>query len=67
MCQAKFAGLYNAEELLKDADTAMYRAKVLGRARYELFNSDMYANVLAKLQLEAELRRAIEREEFRVY
>ena len=55
------------EELLRDADTAMYRAKVLGRARYELFNSDMYANVLAKLQLEAELRRAIERLEFRVY
>ncbi|MCC5624676.1 GGDEF and EAL domain-containing protein, partial [Nostoc sp. CHAB 5715] len=55
------------EELLRDADTAMYRAKVLGRARYELFNSDMYANVLAKLQLESELRRAIERLEFRVY
>ena len=55
------------EDLLKDADTAMYRAKMLGRARYELFNSDMYANVLAKLQLESQLRRAIEREEFRVY
>ncbi|MEH1870434.1 putative bifunctional diguanylate cyclase/phosphodiesterase [Nostoc sp.] len=55
------------EELLRDADTAMYRAKLLGRARYELFNSDMYADVLAKLQLEAELRRAIERKEFRVY
>ncbi|MEA5623131.1 EAL domain-containing protein [Nostoc sp. UHCC 0251] len=55
------------EEVLRDADTAMYRAKVLGRARYELFNSDMYANTLAKLQLESELRRAIEREEFRVY
>ncbi len=45
----------------------MYRAKVLGRARYELFNSDMYANTLAKLQLETDLRRAIERKEFRVY
>ncbi|MEH1945781.1 MAG: EAL domain-containing protein [Nostoc sp.] len=55
------------EELLRDADTAMYRAKVLGRARYELFNSDMYANALARLQLETDLRRAIEREEFRVY
>ncbi|MEH1842635.1 MAG: EAL domain-containing protein [Nostoc sp.] len=55
------------EELLRDADTAMYRAKVLGRARYELFNSDMYTNVLAKLQLEAELRQAIERLEFQVY
>ncbi|MEH2290590.1 putative bifunctional diguanylate cyclase/phosphodiesterase [Nostoc sp.] len=55
------------EELLRDADTAMYRAKVLGRARYELFNSDMYANALARLQLETDLRRAIERKEFRVY
>ncbi len=55
------------EELLRDADTAMYRAKVLGRARYELFNSDMYADALARLQLETDLRRAIEREEFRVY
>ncbi|MEH2048842.1 sensor domain-containing protein [Nostoc sp.] len=55
------------EELLRDADTAMYRAKVLGRARYELFNSEMYASALARLQLETDLRRAIEREEFRVY
>ncbi|MBE8968126.1 EAL domain-containing protein [Nostocales cyanobacterium LEGE 12452] len=55
------------EELLRDADTAMYRAKELGRARYELFNSDMYADALARLQLETDLRRAIEREEFRVY
>ncbi|MFS0514090.1 EAL domain-containing protein [Nostoc sp. UIC 10607] len=55
------------EDLLRDADTAMYQAKMLGRARYELFNSDMYANVLAKLQLESELRRAIERLEFQVY
>ncbi|MGV0106613.1 EAL domain-containing protein [Nostoc sp. DSM 114167] len=55
------------EELLRDADTAMYRAKMIGRARYELFNSDMYADALARLQLETDLRRAIEREEFRVY
>ncbi|MEH2254577.1 sensor domain-containing protein [Nostoc sp.] len=57
----------NPEDLLRDADTAMYRAKVLGRAHYELFNSDMYANALGKLQLETDLRRAIERQEFRVY
>jgi diguanylate cyclase (GGDEF)-like protein/PAS domain S-box-containing protein len=55
------------EEVLRDADTAMYRAKAQGRARYELFNSDMYANALAKLELETDLRRAIERFEFRVY
>ncbi|MDZ8080117.1 MAG: EAL domain-containing protein [Nostoc sp. DcaGUA01] len=55
------------EDVLRDADTAMYRAKMLGRARYELFNSNMYANALAKLQLETDLRRAIERFELRVY
>ncbi|WP_392530873.1 EAL domain-containing protein [Nostoc sp. C117] len=55
------------EDMLRDADTAMYRAKILGRARYELFNSDMYADALAKLQLEMDLRRAIERHEFRIY
>ncbi|MBL1198614.1 MAG: EAL domain-containing protein [Nostoc sp. GBBB01] len=55
------------EDVLRDADTAMYRAKILGRARYELFNSNMYANALAKLQLETDLRRAIERRELRVY
>ncbi len=55
------------QEVLRDADTAMYRAKMLGRERYELFNSDMYANALARLQLETDLRRAIEREEFRIY
>ncbi|WP_445635127.1 Diguanylate cyclase [Nostoc sp. DSM 114161] len=55
------------EDVLRDADTAMYRAKILGRARYELFNSNMYANALAKLQLETDLRRAIEHSELRVY
>lgn len=55
------------EDVLRDADTAMYRAKILGRARYELFNSNMYANALAKLQLETDLRRAIECRELRVH
>jgi diguanylate cyclase (GGDEF)-like protein/PAS domain S-box-containing protein len=53
------------EEILRDADTAMYRAKSLGKARYELFNSDMRANVMARLELETDLRRAMERQEFR--
>ncbi|MBD2242221.1 bifunctional diguanylate cyclase/phosphodiesterase [Nostoc sp. FACHB-888] len=55
------------EQLLRDADTAMYQAKALGKSRYVLFNPDMYANALARLQLEADLRRAIERLEFQVY
>ncbi|MFN6565473.1 MAG: EAL domain-containing protein [Nostoc sp. ChiSLP01] len=55
------------EDILRDADTAMYRAKALGKARFELFNSQMYTSALARLQLETDLRRAIERYEFRVY
>jgi len=46
--------------LLRDADTAMYRAKKLGRARHEVFNSSMHAHALRLLQLENDLRRAIE-------
>jgi diguanylate cyclase (GGDEF)-like protein len=52
------------EEILRDADTAMYRAKSLGKARYEVFDADMRASVMARLQLEMDLHRAIERKEF---
>jgi len=54
-----------AEEILRDADTAMYRAKSMGKARYEVFDADMRASVMARLQLETDLRRALERREFR--
>lgn len=53
------------EDMLRDADTAMYRAKSLGKARYEVFDADMRATVMARLQLETDLRRALERNEFR--
>ncbi|MBI4788198.1 MAG: EAL domain-containing protein [Chloroflexi bacterium] len=55
------------EEVLRDADIAMYRAKVLGKARAEVFASHMHANVVAQLQLETDLRLALARDEFRVY
>lgn len=55
------------EELLRDADIAMYRAKELGRARYEIFDSMMYAAAMNILQLETNLRRAIERREFEIH
>ena len=53
------------EEILRDADTAMYRAKSLGKARYEVFDADMRAGIMARLQLETDLRGALERGEFR--
>lgn len=55
------------QDLLRDADVAMYQAKASGRARYELFNLDMHEDAVSRLRLETDLRRAIERQEFRVY
>jgi len=57
-------GYDRPEELLRDADTAMYRAKALGKARYELFDPAMRDVAVASLQLETDLRKAIERQEF---
>ena len=54
------------EDLLRDADTAMYRAKTLGKARYEVFSSAMHDHVLTLLQLENSLQRAVERLELRI-
>lgn len=59
------AAYEEAEDMLRDADTAMYRAKSMGKARYEVFDADMRASVMARLQLETDLRGALEREEFR--
>ena len=55
------------EDVLRDADIAMYRAKLFGKARYEIFNTDMHIQAVALLQLENDLRRAVERQEFRIY
>jgi diguanylate cyclase (GGDEF)-like protein len=54
------------EQILRSADMAMYRAKAAGRARYELFDRAMHTDALARLQLETDLRRAIENAEFRL-
>jgi diguanylate cyclase (GGDEF)-like protein/PAS domain S-box-containing protein len=52
------------EDFLRDADTAMYQAKSLGKARYVIFDKGMHARAVNLLQLETDLRRAIDREEF---
>jgi predicted signal transduction protein with EAL and GGDEF domain len=52
------------EYLLRSADMAMYRAKHQGRARFEMFDRAMHAEALTRLQLETDLRRAIERGDF---
>jgi diguanylate cyclase (GGDEF)-like protein/PAS domain S-box-containing protein len=57
----------NAELLIRDADAAMYRAKEGGRARCELFDAEMRAGALRRLELERELRHALDREELTLY
>ncbi len=55
------------EHLLRDADTAMYRAKALGKGQYHLFDPVMHTAALERLQLETDLRRGIEQEELVVH
>ncbi|MBA3582133.1 MAG: EAL domain-containing protein [Gammaproteobacteria bacterium] len=58
---------HSAEDMLRDADTAMYKAKAEGRARYEIFDAELHAKAAATLQMETNLRRAIEKSEFEVH
>ena len=60
-------GYERAEDVLRDADTAMYRAKTLGKARHEIFDQTMHTRALHLLQMETDLRRAVERQEFTLH
>ncbi len=61
------SGQNRTEDLLRDADAAMYRAKKKGRGRYRVFNPSMDTHAFARLELENDLRRALEREEFTIH
>jgi len=56
-----------AEEMLRDADIAMYRAKTLGKARCEFFDPEMHTTAVKRLELETDLRKAIDEQQFRVH
>ncbi len=58
------AGYRTPEEILRDADTAMYRAKAAGRGCYQVFDQTMHRSVVALLKLETELRQAVEKNQF---
>ena len=57
----------NPDEMMRDADTAMYHAKSRGKARHEVFDADMHARVRDRLSLENDLRRALTSADFEVH
>jgi diguanylate cyclase (GGDEF)-like protein/PAS domain S-box-containing protein len=61
------AGCERAEDLMRDADTALHCAKVAGRARFEIFEPGMRHRAITRLQLETDLRRALVRNELCLY
>jgi len=60
-------GYNNSDEILRDADAAMYQAKSLGRGRYVFFDDSMREKLIATMTLEQELRIAIEKEQFELH
>ena len=60
-------GHRDADELVQNADAAMYAAKERGRGRYEIFERRMHVSALRRLELEADLQRAVEADEFVVH
>ncbi len=58
---------HRAEDILRDADIAMYFAKAQGKSRYAVFDRSMHESAVAQLQLENDLRRALENDEFILY
>jgi len=61
VCQGKNL---STEDIIRDADIAMYRAKNMGRGRYELFNKHMHVEAVKRIEIEGDIRRGIEAKEF---
>lgn len=59
-------GYDRPEDILRDADTAMYRAKENGKGRFEVFDKDMHAKAVSRLRLERDLRQAMEQKQFSI-
>ena len=57
----------SAEDIVRDADTAMYRAKADGKAGHRVFDQKMHHNAVQRLTMESELRRAVDRQEFELH
>jgi diguanylate cyclase (GGDEF)-like protein len=55
------------DDIMRDADTAMYHAKARGKARHEMFDADLHTRARTRLQLENDLRRAIKSNDFEVH
>jgi EAL domain-containing protein (putative c-di-GMP-specific phosphodiesterase class I) len=60
-------GSMDADELIRNADTAMYAAKAAGRGRFEIFQPAMHVRALERFEVQADLRRALGRAEFRLH
>ncbi|WP_448564312.1 putative bifunctional diguanylate cyclase/phosphodiesterase [Trichothermofontia sp.] len=66
-CQISSRNYETLSDLIRDADMAMYQAKSSGRARYAIFNQDMQQDILKRVNLENQLRRALQTSELRLY
>ena len=62
-----WTGYSNSSQILRDADIAMYRAKAKGKARYEVFDRQMYLETLKTIKLESDLRLALKQNQFGLY
>ena len=60
-------GYKQPQDILRDADTAMYQAKLMGKARYQIFDKEMHSAAMNVLEIETDLRRGVDRSEFCVH